>query len=283
MIIGDTYNAHRCKYSLVCSNDNVDYDVFPFLRDAQGAEKMYLISPEHGRSYLVSKMKDGRFVISKGNGLCYSQYRFINTGEMGYGTWGMLLKEDAIRDYNNGLLASSYGIKTNRMHCVVELDEQVVLSTSPYSVIKPALLQYDVECPYRISDTPFIPRSIICEEIKNWKSILPIDAPKHVIAAEILISNLEILHAHGFLHNAITVQNYSWALELLDFEMASSPMFPYDEDTTSETVFSLFNRELLHTYQIIIFIAKVLREKVDYREIDEMFCKHGMDLHCLAV
>lgn len=284
MNIGSIYNARECKYNIICSNDSLHFDYFPYLRDDEGLEKMYLVSPEHGRSYLVSKAEGNRFVVSKGNGLSYSQYRFLNTGEMGCGTWGLLLKDDAIRDYNNGILAASYGIKTNRMHCVIELDEQVTVPTAPVTTLNPVLLQYDVACPYRISDAPFIPPKIMHNESNKWRPVdSPVNSPKHVLAADTLICNLKIMHDHGFLHNAITVQNYTWALELLDFEMASSPEYPYDEGANPELVMSLFNREILHTYQVIVYIAKVLDEKVDYGVIDKLFYKYGMDLRDLVV
>ncbi len=284
MSIGNSYNAHKSNYHLICANGRIDFVVFPLIRDDDGREKIYLVSPEHGRSYIVSRFDNGRFVISTGNGLSYSQFRFINTGEMGCGTWGMLLRNDALRDYNNGILAASYGVRTNRMHCVIELEEQVVIVDKPDLVLRPTLLQYDVACPYRISDAPFLPENIIQDEVSKWN--LPScskDAPKHMIAAETLISNLKILHDHRFLHNAITVQNYTWALELLDFEMSSSPEYPYDENIDSSIVLSLFNREMLHTYQIIIYIAKVLHEEVDFSLIDQLFYAYGMDLSRMAV
>lgn len=279
MNIGSIYSARECRYNIICSNDNIHFDYFPYLRDDEGLEKMYLVSPEHGRSYLVSKTEDNRYIVSKGNGLSYSKYRFLNTGEMGCGTWGLMLKDDAIRDYNNGILAGSYGIITNRMHCVIELEEPIIVSTSPVTILNPVLLQYDVACPYRISDAPFISKDIIHNESNNWCIMdYPANSPKHVLAADTLIRNLKNMHDHGFLHNAITVQNYTWALELLDFEMATSPEYPYEEGVNSELIMSLFNREILHTYQIIVYIANVLNEKVDYGIIDNLFYKYGMDL-----
>ena len=40
-----------------------------------------------------------------------------------------------------------------------------------------------------------------------------------MIAADLLLHNLQILHKNEILHNAISEQNYTWALELLDFEL----------------------------------------------------------------
>ena len=46
------------------------------------------------------------------------------------------------------------GIKTNQMHAVIELDIQLI---DKGTIITPCLIQYEVECPYRLSDYPFMP------------------------------------------------------------------------------------------------------------------------------
>ena len=67
-------------------------------------------------------------------------------------------------------------------------------------------------------------------EIEKWKSFKTKNKEPYLIAAEIIIRNLRILHSNNILHNAIHVQNLTWALELLDFEIASSPKYPYDKE-----------------------------------------------------
>ena len=54
---------------------------------------------------------------------------------------------------------SSYGIKTNKMEYVIELEATLSLPTG--NLLHPVLLQYDVECPYRISDAAFISKKEI--------------------------------------------------------------------------------------------------------------------------
>ncbi len=55
---------------------------FPFLKDIDGIESVNIVTPLHGRSFVVGRHDDGRYIVSKGNGLCYSQYSFLYTPEM---------------------------------------------------------------------------------------------------------------------------------------------------------------------------------------------------------
>ena len=100
---------------------------------------------------------------------------------------------------------------------------------------------------------------------------------KHLIAADVLLNNLRIMHDNNIIHNAIHIQNYTWALELLDFEMSSTPAFPYEEEF--EKFYSnLYYREMIHTYEVINYIAWCLREKADYLKIDDLFAEYGFKL-----
>ena len=233
---------------------------------------MWLVGPEHGRSYLVGHEPDGRFVISKGNGLSYTRFPFINTGEMGEDSWGLLLKKDAERDFQLGQEVAALGIKTNKMQYVLELDCPLIVHGKE---LKPYLLQYSVECPYRITDAAFIPRKTIEEQVARWPRK---NEYRYLDAAEVLIKNLYILHKNRVLHNAITPQNYTWALELLDFELASSPRTPYDQEDYQRHVQVLMSREIIHTYQIIIYIAAVLGERQDDSILDALYKSYGFDI-----
>jgi hypothetical protein len=279
--------AINCNYSIIAINPairDIAIPVYSLLRDNEGNQNMYLLSPEHGRSYLVGKIDGGKYVISKGNGLSYTQYTFLNTKEMGIDSWGLLLEEDAIRDFKNGMLAASYGILTNRMHYVIRLDNEITINLDNPVTLKPVLLQYDLECPYRLSDTPFIPRNEILKQIEQWSGRFGINASSYyMIAAEVLIRNLRILHDHDYLHNAITTQNYTWALELVDFEMANSQQYPYSDNVSEEEIKILFLREILHTYQLVVYIAGVLHEGVCYGEIDSLFATYGFELSKILV
>ena len=98
-------------------------------------------NPLHCRSFVVSKT-DNRFIVSKGNGLSYTEWTFLNTGELGDDTLGLLLKKDALRDFHIGNEIASLGIRTNRMEYVLELNTRVTLPNG--NTLKPILLQYDV-------------------------------------------------------------------------------------------------------------------------------------------
>ena len=238
---------------------------------------MYCLSPIHGRSFVVGRLQDGRYVVSKGNGLSYTQYTLLNTRQFGDDTWGLLLRQDAERDFLLGQEIESLGIKTNHMEYVLELEKGITLPTG--HTLKPTLLQYDVECPWRISDAPFMTHEQIQAEVSKW-SQLSIKGFKdnHLIAADIMIHNLRILHDHDILHNAIHEQNYTWALELLDFEISCSPSHPYEREDYQRHVKDLFYREITQTYVIITYIAGVLKEEIDFKCIDNLFSEYGFDI-----
>ena len=261
---------------IIYQNKN-NNDTYPFLRSKSGEKDMYCLSPLHGRSYVVGRTDNGRYIVSKGNGLSYTQYSFLHTGEFFDGTWGLLLRQDAKRDFIMGLEIETLGIKTNHMEYVIELQTEVQLTNG--HILKPVLLQYDVECPYRISDAPFMTQEQIQSEVSKWESMNDKGYDKsYLIAADVLIRNLRILHDHQILHNAISEQNYTWALELLDFELACSPAHPYTSEDDQRHVKDLFPREVLQTYNIINYIAGVLHEDINYAAVDALFKEYGFDL-----
>ena len=270
------YSAVRCAFDYVfCSNNCTPY---PLLRFAAGKEKIFAVSPLHGRSFVVGQRNDGRYTVSKGNGLCYSEYLFLNTPETQLDVWGLLLMKDALRDYHCCQDVKALGIKTNQMECVLELDYPIYIAQTD-TTVKPVLLQYKVECPYRICDAPFMERSQIEAEVAKWQQYNSKGYSKsHEIAADILIGNLRTMHDHEVLHNAIHEQNYTWALELLDFELTRTPQHPYEKEDYERHAPSLYNREVIQTYVIINYIAGVLREKVNFADIDRMWRDYGFDI-----
>lgn len=268
-----TYKAIRCDYVPVKSEKGCVY--YPLLGNITGDDVLFSVSPLHGRSFVVGQHNDGRYIITKGNGLCYSQYSFLYTPEMPTDVWGLLLKEDALRDYNCCQEVQALGIKTNQMECVLELDYPIYIAQTN-KTINPHILQYSVECPYRVCDAAFMEHTQIAEEVKKWQQYNQKGySQNHMIAAEVLISNLRIMHDHQVLHNAIHEQNYTWALELLDFELCRTPQHPYTKDDYERHVSSLYSREVIQTYVIINYIAGVLKEQPDYKHIDTLFNEFG--------
>ena len=153
---------------LVLENSGKRNVFFPYLRSENGNKTMWQVSPLHGRSFVVGRHEDGRYIVSKGNGLCYSQYPFLYTPEMPTDVWGLLLKEDALRDFYCCQDVRALGIKTNRMECVLELDYPIHIEKTGAD-LKPYLLQYSVECPYRICDAVFMEREQIEAEVAKWQ------------------------------------------------------------------------------------------------------------------
>ena len=271
------YKAKTCAYTVLRQNRQCESAPRALLRSVDGTETMWCPGPHHGRSFVVGRHGDGRFVVSKGNGLSYSQLAFLYTAEFGDNTWGLLLERDALRDFDVGLEVEALGIKTNKMEYVLRLEEPVWLTSE--RVVRPILLQYSVECPYRICDAAYVPRGEIESAVAKWDVFNDrgYDRPS-MVAADVLIRNLRTLHDHQILHNAIHFQNYTWALELLDFELACTPKHPYDDEQSNRIAQDLFAREVVQTYEIINHIAGCLAEPLDYAEIDRLFKDYGFDL-----
>lgn len=271
------HSASLQPYTILKTNG--DCQCFPLLRDFGGTEKMFSVSIEHGRSYIVAKMKNGRFIVTKGNGLSYTKYPFLNTFELGNDSWGLLRKDDALRDYTNGIYVESLGIKTNHMQCVFHIDKEISFCNNPSEFIKPVILQYDVECPFRIADYNLCAKSLIDPYIAKWRETYnDYDNPLHIIAANVIIKNLRIMHDNEFLHNAISTHNYTWALELVDFEISSSKILPFENPQDVNHAKSLYHREILYAYNIICSIALCLNEKLDFITLDNLFSFYGFDL-----
>ena len=273
--------AKTYSYSIVKQIEG-NINCYPLLKHNKGFEIMYSVSPLHGRSFVVGQHYDGRYIVTKGNGLRYSQHPFLYTPEMPTDVWGLLLMEDALRDYYCCQDVHSLGIKTNQMECVMELDYPLYIEKTG-ATIKPAILQYNVECTYRINDAPFMERLQIEQEVAKWQQYNRKGYTlNHMIAAEVLISNLRTMHDHEVLHNAIHEQNYTWALELLDFELCRTIHHPYTKADYERHVIDLYSREVIQTYVIINYIAGVLGEKPDYKMLDGMFQDYGFDIEKLS-
>lgn len=275
------------NYCKICKAKNVEYNisltsdenrpVYPYLLDKTGDRIIYSIGTSHGRSYVIGLNQENRWIVSKGNGLSYTRYPFLHIGEFGDDTLGLLLISDAKRDFLLGQEIANLGIKTNHMEHVIILEKELQLTNG--HIIKPVLLQYNVECPFRISDAAYIPRDLIKAEVKKWCVLNKHGfSDNYLIAADVMIRNLRILHDNQILHNAIHEQNYTWALELLDFELACSPVHPYDDEDNQRHVKSLFSREILQTYHIICQIADVLYEEIDNELLEDLFHENGFDI-----
>ena len=272
--------SNSFEYSIIERRGKVRF--FPLFKDVYGDNHFICPSPLHGRSFVVGRNVAGRYIVTKGNGLCYSQYSFLYTPEMPTDVWGLLLKEDALRDYYCCQDVQALGIKTNQMECVMELDYPIYIAQTG-KTIKPVILQYNVECPYRICDAAFMKRQQIEAEVAKWQQYNRKGyTQNHLIAAEVLISNLRTMHDHEVLHNAIHEQNYTWALELLDFELCRTPQHPYTKEDYERHVPDLYSREVIQTYVIINYIAGVLREEVDFKSIDNLWADYGYDIAKMA-
>lgn len=271
----NVFLAKEIQYDCLLQVEN---SPIPYFRHPNGDKELYCVSPIHGRSFIVGRHEDGRYIVSKGNGLSYTDFCFLFTPETTDEAWGLLLKQDAIRDFTVGNEIRALGIKTNHMECVLELELPLTMPSG--KVVKPVLLQYSVECPYRICDAAFMEREQIINEVEKWEAFNTKGfKAKYLIAADVMIRNLRIMHNHGILHNAIHSQNYTWALELLDFELSHTPNYPYAREDYIRHVPTLMPREVIQTYEIINYIAGVLREDINYRRVDELFGEYDYDIN----
>ena len=276
------YKATNLEYQILAKDDSCQKE-YPLLRANNGTKEIRQISPIHCRSYLIAQMPNGRYVISKGNGLGYSKHNFLYTLEMPTDVWGLLLKEDALRDFYCGQDVQALWIKTNQMECVLELDYPLYIEKTG-KVVNPVLLQYNVECPYRIADAPFMNDVFIWNEVSKWERYnTKAYQQEYLIAADVLIHNLRIMHDHKILHNALTNENLTWALELLDFELTRTPQHPYTKEDYERHAEDYYSREILDIYRIIHYIAGVLHQDMDYNIVDDLFKEYGFDLKSLTI
>lgn len=265
-VLRETHSAHNAPYP------------FPYVKNANGSFVMKQVSPLHGRSFLVDQVSDTEWIISKGNGLGYSSKPFLLNSDIDSDTWGGLSAEQAIRDFDIGCEIRGFGIKTNQMQYVLELPYKIIFRGQECHA---ALLQYSVECPYRIVDFPFCPKDILSLYIAKWQPIKKLRTEimtKHLIAADILYYNLSKMHQNGILHNAITPQNYTWALELVDFEASHTPNIPFGTKEYQSYIPMLMDMEILQTYEIINYIAWCLGEMPDYKSIERIMDSYGFQL-----
>ncbi|HZK09307.1 MAG TPA: hypothetical protein VFC92_14070 [Bacteroidales bacterium] len=236
-------------------------------------------SPIHGRSIITHfNKKTNRYTITKGNGLTYFPYGFVNTKELDYNVWGYLNKQDATRDYLSGIYINELGIKTNLMEAVFSILPQKVKTFGKEQVLKPYILQYSVLCPYRIHDLPFISKKTQDYYVNQWQNFTQENYNDfHCIAADIMLGNIKIMHSNNVLHNAIHGQNYTLSLELLDFELARTPITPYLREEDEERYTILFNREIIQTLEIVNYIAFFLKERINIKTLKNIFNKYGYD------
>ena len=72
-------SVEAIPYRLVHSSKGCTVLHFPYICNHCGDKDMYCLSPLHGRSFVVGRTKCGRYIVSKGNGLSYTQYTFLHT------------------------------------------------------------------------------------------------------------------------------------------------------------------------------------------------------------
>jgi len=77
------------------------------------------------------------------------------------------LEDDAVRDFDIGIEVHDLGIKTNIMQYVIKLETEIRLTTG--HILSPILLQYSVECPYRICDAAYMSKDEIWRQVAMWE------------------------------------------------------------------------------------------------------------------
>ncbi|MFV2016351.1 MAG: hypothetical protein ACC656_13040 [Candidatus Heimdallarchaeota archaeon] len=264
---------------------SIDYDtirnannhsvLYPYILDLKGDKDLFIVSPYHGRSAITKYNSESEdYCIIKGCGLTYYPGNFINTREYGDHTWGLLLVEDAIRDFDCCLDIQSLNIITSIPDYVIELKMKIELLSS-HKVLQPALLQSRVRCPYRICDFKFVDSSILDKLFDHWDDYGVDNNPeRYLIAADLLIKNLSILHNNDILHNAIHIQNYTLLLELIDFELSRTPNNKYRSKEDEMQYKNLMNREIIQTLEIVNYISWITKEKINKRKIQKILEKY---------
>ncbi len=263
---------------ILFSKENVK--IFPqIISEEQTNFKSISPSPLHGRSTIANfDNKSNRYTITKGNGLTYFPYGFIATEELEDYAWGLLRKEDAIRDYLSSDFVSGLGILTNKMEAVFAIDMQPIRFSNQTYEIEPTILQYNVICPYRISDIPFLSKELVSSFINNWSKVFEIKYSEiHCNAAEVLLNNIKTMDENEVLHNAIHSQNYTLSLELVDFELSRTPITPYDNENDEQSYKKLQKREIIQSLEIVNHIAFYFKEKLNSKLLRHIMIKNGFE------
>ena len=267
------------KFNVISKRNNIE-KFYPYLNDpfnGKMIDGVYAISPLHGRSIVVDYF-DSYFTIIKGSGLNYFPYNFLNTGEFSDSTWGLLLRNDALRDFESCNYANSYGILTNKMEAVLELEEPFKLTSE--KEVTPYLLQYKVKCPYRIADATFMSKKLISEYANKWP-VADIEGGQmfHIRAALVMFKNLKCLHLNNILHNSISIHNYTFGLELLDFELSRTPLTPYTSNTDETLSQKLYNREFIQTMEIIYYISFLFKETLKVKSLNQLVRMYALEAY----
>lgn len=277
-IEGSMIDCNISEIDTIIHLKNNNIQLYPYsISDKKSNVKCIVPSPLHGRSIIVDYNDENkRYTITKGNGLTYFPYGFISTGEFESYAWGLLRSEDALRDYNSCNYVNNLGVLTNEMEAVYTLSEKELVINNERLIIKPSILQYSVLCPYRIADISFLSKQTINFYTDKWKGYFKSEFDdKYLIATSVLIKNLSLLHNSDVLHNSINSQNISLSLELLDFELARTPVTPFD-NIKDETEFrKLMKREVIHTLEINNQIAIYFNEKVEKKHIVPILKQNG--------
>lgn len=267
-----SFKASIEDYKIVCQLEKVT-EFLPYVKNDKGNCCILCVSPYHGRSFVLNRASEDCWIIGKGNGLSYTTRSYILTSHINGETWGGLTIDNALRDFRIGNEIRKFGVKTNIMHGVLALDRTIVQDGKEKQA---ALLQYSVECPYRISDFGFILRSELDRYVSKWNAS---PSHKYLYAAEVLVRNLRLLHDHHVMHNAMYPQNYTWALELLDFEASRTDTYSYDNPYYEACVPMLLEAEIVQTFEIINYIAWCLGETPNYPAIESIFGNYGYRLN----
>lgn len=254
--------------------------LYPYIISDKETETIcYKPSPLHGRSIISDFCTTtNKFKITKGNGLTYFPFGFVSTEELEDHAWGYLRKQDAIRDYNSGVFIKSIGILTNNMEAVFTLKDQLFILPNCVSKIEPTILQYNVICPFRVSDIPFLSKEVILYFVNRWSDLHEnIHFEIHCTAAEVLLKNVRLMHENDVLHNAIHSQNYTLSLELLDFELSRTPATPYDNEIDEQSYKNLQKREIIQSLEIVNHIAFFFKEKLNSKLLQQIMIKNGFE------
>jgi hypothetical protein len=261
------------------NGDNIK--LYPYIVSPYNNVETYAIiaSPLHGRSIIIDFDSIlNKYIITKGNGLTYFPFGFISTEEYEDHYWGLLSKKDAIRDYNSGNYIRNLGIFTNEMDAVFSLQKQKLKYFNKITEIEPFILQYKITCPYRISDIPFLSDDLVLGFIRNWDNLFDLQHREvHCNAAEVLISNIRIMHENDVLHNAIHSQNYTLSLELLDFELSRTPITPYENENDEFFYKKLQKREIIQSLEIINQLAFYFKENLNINQLGKIMIKYGFE------
>lgn len=229
--------------------------------------KAIIPSPWHGRSVSICK-SNKKWIVIKGAGCPYMKYPYTITPENKNRYWGLITKDECLREYYFMNKVNSLGVKTSTFLSINKLIGDFKTSIQPYNLI------YSLETPLRLIDLDFLnpeQKKLIKNKLLNKSKYKKL----HLHFIDVISEYLLTLYSNGIIHNSLSTHNITLSLELIDFEAS------FERETCEEGEFNkLIPREIVQLREIGFSIAYWFEEKYNINDVEDIIHSKRFDLFC---